>query len=67
LHEEVCAEVNSWISALLSASTLISVSGEKTRTSFFNTQREILHSLLWSDSTLRYYIEHATYADINIP
>ena len=46
LHEEVCAEVNSWISALLSASTLISVSGEKTRTSFFNTQREILHSLL---------------------
>ena len=46
LHEEVCTEVNSWISALQSASTLISVSGEKTRIAFFNTQRKILASLL---------------------
>ena len=45
-HEDVCAEVNSWISALQSASTLISVSGEKVRTTYFNAQRKILHSLL---------------------
>jgi len=45
-NEEVCTEVDSWISALLSASTLISVSGEKVRTTYFNAQRKILHSLL---------------------
>ena len=45
-HEEVCAEVNSWINALQSASTLISVSGEKVRTTYFNAQRKILATLL---------------------
>ena len=46
MHDEVCAEVNSWITALQSASTLISVSGEKIRSSFFKTQRQILNTLL---------------------
>jgi len=45
-HEEVCAEVNNWIIALQSASTLISVSSEKFRASYFNTQRKILNTLL---------------------
>jgi len=42
---EVYNEVNIWIRALQKMSTLISVSGEKIRTEFFNTQREIIDTL----------------------
>ena len=43
--EEVFNEVNTWIRALQKMSTLISVSGEKTRTEFFNAQRKLINSL----------------------
>ena len=43
--EAVYNEVHIWINALQKMSTLISVSGERLRTEFFNTQREIIHTL----------------------
>ena len=45
LDVEVFNEVNTWIRALQKMSTLISVSAEKTRTEFFNTQRKIIETL----------------------
>ena len=43
--EEVYNEVSAWIYALRKMSVLISVSGEKTRADFFNTQRKIIDTL----------------------
>ena len=43
--EDVYNEVNIWIRALQKMSTLISVSGERIRADFFNTQREIIDTL----------------------
>ena len=45
LDEDVFNEVNTWIRTLQKMSILISVSGEKTRTEFFNTQRKIIETL----------------------
>ena len=45
LDEEVFNEVSNWIQALQKMSTLISVSAEKIRIEFFNTQREIINTL----------------------
>ena len=45
LDEDVYHSVSRWILALQSKATLISVSGEKVRTAFFNTQRQILNTL----------------------
>ena len=45
LDEDVYHSVSNWILALQRKATLISVSGEKVRTAFFNTQREILNTL----------------------
>ena len=45
LDTEVYKEVTSWIRYLQRMSTLISVSGEKLRTSFFDTQRKIINTL----------------------
>ena len=45
LDKQVYTEVTSWIQYLKSMSTLISVSGEKSRTAFFNTQRKIINTL----------------------
>jgi hypothetical protein len=44
-NEVVYNEVSHWIRSLQKMSTLISVSGEKIRTSFFNTQRKIIETL----------------------
>ena len=41
VYEETC----NWIRSLQRMSTLISVSGEKTRAAFFNTQRKIINAL----------------------
>ena len=43
--EAVYTEISSWMLALQRWSTLISVSGEKMRTEFFNTQRKIIDTL----------------------
>jgi len=45
LDKEVYEEVKSWITNIQSMATLISVSGEKIRTEFFNTQRNIINTL----------------------
>ena len=45
LDEDVFNEVNHWILSLQRKSTLISVSGEKLRTDYFNTQRKIINTL----------------------
>ena len=45
MDEDVFKEVSHWIFALQRKSTLISVSGEKMRTDYFNTQRKIINSL----------------------
>ena len=43
--EDVFTEVHAWISTIQKMSTLISFSGEKKRTEFFKTQREIINTL----------------------
>jgi hypothetical protein len=43
--EEVYIRASNWILALQRLSTLISVSGEKTRIEFINSQRKIIDSL----------------------
>ena len=45
LDEDIYDKVSKWIYGLQRKATLISVSGEKIRTAFFNTQREILNTL----------------------
>jgi len=45
LDEDVYHSVSNWILALQRKATLISISGEKARTDFFNTQRKILNTL----------------------
>ena len=45
LDEEVYKEVSSWIYSLQRMSTLISVSGEKIRAAYFNTQRNYIDTL----------------------
>ena len=45
MDDEVFNETSAWIRALQRTSTLISVSGEITRSAFFNTQRKIIDSL----------------------
>ena len=45
LDSKVYDEVTSWIRYLQRMSTLISVSGEKTRNAFFNAQRKIIDTL----------------------
>ena len=45
LDAEVFNEVSTWIRALQKMATLITVSGEKTRTEFFNSQRKIVNTL----------------------
>ena len=45
LDSKVYAEVTSWIRFLQRMSTLISVSSEKIRTAYFNTQRKIIDTL----------------------
>ena len=45
LDEEVYDKVSQWILALQRKATLISVSGEKIRAEFFNTQRKIIETL----------------------
>ena len=45
LDEEVYAMVSHWILALQKKATLISVSGEKMRAEFFDTQRNIINTL----------------------
>jgi len=45
LDEDVYHSVSNWILALQRKATLISISGEKVRTDFFNTQRKILNTL----------------------
>jgi len=45
LDEEVYHKVSNWTLALQRKATLISVSGDKIRTAFFNTQRKILNTL----------------------
>ena len=45
LDEDVYNSVSKWILALQRKATLISISGEKVRTDFFNTQRKILNTL----------------------
>ena len=43
--DEVFNEATAWIQSLQRMSTLISVSGEKIRTAFFNEQRAIIKTL----------------------
>ena len=45
LDEEVYNKVSQWILALQRKATLISISGERIRADFFNTQRSIIDSL----------------------
>ena len=45
LDEDVYHRVSQWVLALQRKATLISVSGEKIRTEFFNTQRTIINTL----------------------
>ena len=45
LDEDVYNSVSRWILALQRKATLISVSGEKIRAEYFNTQREIIETL----------------------
>jgi len=45
LDEEVFNETSTWIRSVQKHSTLISVSGEKIRAAFFDTQRKIIDTL----------------------
>ena len=45
LDEDVYHSVSNWVIALQRKATLISISGEKVRTDFFNAQRKILNTL----------------------
>jgi len=45
LDDEVFNETRAWIRAVLRMSTLISVTGEKVRAEFFDTQRKIINTL----------------------
>jgi len=45
LDEDVYNKMSKWIFGLQRKATLISVSGEKIRSEFFNTQRKIIHTL----------------------
>ena len=45
LDEDVYNKMSKWILGLQRKATLISVSGEKIRSEFFNTQRKIIHTL----------------------
>jgi hypothetical protein len=45
LDEEVFSEATAWIRSMQRMSTMISVSGEKIRTTFFNSQRKVVNTL----------------------